>query len=144
MINMANIQDAIVDLLKAGLTSNYTITKDDHINEIPDNTPWIGIYKGSSTGVPRTLGKGGGGRWSAKPEFKILLQSSDLESGADASDKLEEYKKAVYDVIVANPQLNGTVSTIVEAREDYLYDGSKEDSLYFQMVEITIVTEVRR
>jgi len=92
-VNIKNITQAARDLLSThpdviALVEPGSILIADVVNEDPDLTPWIGIYKGIINYTPRTLGKHSVS-WQATVQLRIMLQTVSYADSEDAEEALE-------------------------------------------------------
>lgn len=143
---MHTVNKAVKALLIDSLPikQKYMVTHAEYLNNDPDKCPWIGIYRGDSDYEPRSISSHSSGKkWRAQPSIDIKIQASSGRSGADAEEKLEEYIAEVMDIILSNPKLSGTVSTITGFNIVYSFNEEASESVYFNMATITVNVEAR-
>lgn len=117
------------------------VVRGDYINEDPNNTPWIGVYRGTVRYVPRTLGVSAR-NWEPSPEIRVVIQDTNFISAENCEDALEEHIKLVIDAIFKDTTIGGTVDMINEINVEYLYNETDRESTYFQTAIITLKLEV--
>lgn len=144
-INISTISKALQSQLQsdAGVQSflQGDIVRGEYINEDPNNTPWVGVYRGAVRYVPRTLGINAK-NWEPSPNMRIVVQDTDMLSPDNCEDLLEEHVKLIIDAVFADRTIGGTVDIIKEVNVEYLYNETDRESLYFQTAIITLDLEV--
>lgn len=137
-INFAEVTKAIqamlnehVDIGQAGVI----IDRSEEINERPTKHGWVGIYPDRISFPLRTLGMGSGYRNQLISPF-LLVQESDLSSGAECEDRLEALIQKVVGVLLSDPSLRGTVQTLGEEFIIRRVKFGKSDGVYMQMAQI--------
>lgn len=142
MIKASVITKAVYTMLKKGLSDDYTVQRSEYINVDADKCPWVGVYRGEMVYDPRTLGAGVN-NWRAEFKVRIVIQAASFKSGEKVEEDLEEYIKAVLDIINADPRLDGTVAMVRGISVNYSFNIEESESLYYQNAEIELTTEVR-
>lgn len=144
-INMATIAKALQTQLQntANVVSflRSPVIRGEYINEDPNLTPWMGVYRGIIRYVPRTLGISAK-NWEASPEIKIVVQNTNLSSAEECEDELEAYVSETIDAVFNDRTIGGTVAMVNEVNVEYLYNETDRESMYFQTAIITLKLEV--
>ena len=145
MLNMAEVNEAVRLLLTNDDTANgYIISRSEYINADADKCPWVGIYRGPSKYDPRTLGSNRSGKkWRAVNVVRLQVQAASGVSGVQAEERLEEYISIIMPILLSNPSLSGTVSTITGYEISYSFNETVSKSMYFHMATIDISVEAR-
>lgn len=94
---------------------------------------WVGIYRDSISYPPRTLGMGSGYRMQEIRLF-LTLQETDPTSGDECEDRLEALLQKVVGVLLSDPSLRGTVSTLDAFT--VTYRAFKGDYGFMQMAQV--------
>lgn len=126
--------DDAADIGQAGVI----IERSEEINESPTKHGWIGIYPDQISFPLRTLGMGAGYRNQAIRPF-LLVQESDLSSGAECEDRLEALLQKVVGVLLSDPSLRGTVQTLAEELTVRRVKFGKSEGVYMQMAQIDLI-----
>lgn len=145
MINFNEITNAIKSILEGNLavrefTNGRNIVQGEVINYDPNQTPWIGIYRGSVNYEPRTLGSDN--NWEGFPSVKIIVQATDIKSASRCEAALEGYVKIVIDAMLEDTTLKGTVDIITSFDVEQGYIETDRNTTYFQGASITFNMEV--
>lgn len=142
-MNYSDITKAIQALLESdpGVQGflNRPIERESVVNFDPNQTPWIGVYKGAVNYSPRTIGYNS---FEAEVLPRIIVQAASLRDGDDCSTRLDEYVQLVLDAIRADRTLGGTVDMITGYNVEYGYTETERTSVAFQSAIITITAEV--
>ena len=138
MINVSTVMEQFVDWLEDDIElSGFRVSRSEPVNEDPGlaRTGWIGLYRRSLNYDPRNLGAPPN-NYEATLLFNIIVQKTDLHSGARAEDALEEAVKKVLDRIVQVPRTY--VDTFTDLTVDYTYIETDRTTMYFQAALITL------
>lgn len=141
-MNLSTITTALYNQLNsdAGVLSlQATIINGGYANMDPNQTPWIGVYRGRTVYSPRTLGID---NFEAQPSLKVMVQASSLLSGDDCSTKLDEYVNKVMSAIRGDTTIGGTVDMVNGFEVEYMFNETDKVSLHFQAAIINIELEV--
>lgn len=135
--NVATITQAVLEMLRDAPDVGVAGVEVERSCE-PRMTPtahgWVGVYRERIDYPARTLGMGGGYRNQLIRLF-LLVQETDMTSGAECENRLEELLQKVIGVLLSDPTLKGTVQTLDEfsvSHESY----DKSDGVYMQMARI--------
>lgn len=148
MIDLATITRAVSAQLTANSTlmnllKSRAVDRSEVVNDDPSHTPWLGVYRGKSNAVPRTLGKGAE-HWQIEPRVRILVQATSSNSGEKAEDLLESIVKVVIDTMLEDPTIGNTVDMIVGIDWDYIYlDVDTRVKAHMQTAIINLTLEAR-
>lgn len=126
---------ALVSLVGAGQIEIGTF-----INMDPNQTPWIGLYPGIVSYVPRTLGMDN--NWEGSPKIRIVCQAADIYDSLEATNKLNELVKTTIDALTSDITIGGSVDMVNSFDIEYGYVESERTSLHFQSAIITVQLEV--
>ena len=120
MINVGTYTTALYNkLVAAGLTA--TIERGERINFDPGRCPWMGVYPGSVSSAPRTLG-GGSSRWSSSMELQVVVQTCSFDNdGRSASDALETLIESMLQAIDNDLTLGVVGCRILSNSREYRY-----------------------
>jgi len=145
MINFNDITKAIEEILNSDPEiNNFMNRKDVVVGEIinydPNQTPWIGVYRGTVKYEPRTLGSMG--NWEGSPSVKIIVQATDIRSASQCEESLEQYVQHIINAMLADTTLNGTVDIITSFDVEQGYIETERASIHFQGASITFNMEV--
>lgn len=145
MIDVSDIVKAFTDMLNSNadfISELYTgeVYRGDYVNMDPDRTPWAGVYKGTVSFEPRTLGSIN--NWEAKPNIRLIIQTTDLASAEKCEDALNALIKKAVDVVNDDMTLKNTVDMVVGFNVEYGYIETELDTLHFQSAIVTFETEV--
>lgn len=115
------------------------VCEHEEYNTDANISPWIGIYSPTMTIDPFRSNP-------AQPfkgvyEFPVIVQTSNLRSPADAIRELSELTAAVYDAVMSDRTLKGTVNMVLGANIDpYNRVIESEDALMADR--ISVIAEV--
>lgn len=122
--------------------NKVTWERDELVNQLPDRAPWGGLYKRRRRLEPRTLGAGSSSRME-NADLIVILQASNINSGAEAADELEDMIKRVLDALIAEPTIKGRLDMVNDIEVEYLYElGEEPEQMYFQSAMLVINAEV--
>lgn len=110
------------------------------VNEDPNRTPWVGVYRGGQDYSPRTLGSVN--NWEVSPSVKIVLQTTSLSDDFEVSDNMEQYVQDIIDAIMTDYTIGGTVDMINGFNVEYGYVNDDRTKMFFQNAIITVNMEV--
>ncbi len=142
MINVATIMAQLQEWLEDDAElDGFTIERSEMVNEDPGRatTGWIGIYRRSVDYDPRNLGAPPN-NYHGTLDFMVIVQRTDLKSGQDAEDALEDSVKKVLERVVQMPR--DYVEHFSDISIDYTYLETERDTMYFQGALITFTAEV--
>lgn len=146
MININTVTAAVKTLLDGNGTVaawlNKPVVNGDFINELPGQTPWVGVYRGGVKHNPRTLGMQPN-NWESTITLKIVLQDTSYVSAADCESLLELHTKDIITALVTDTTIGNTVDMINNFDISYGYIDTDRESLYYQTAIITFEAEVR-
>lgn len=145
MIKFNEIMDAVEQAIKNNpdiKTQDFTVTRSQYVNSDPALVPWVGIYRNAISYDPHAMGRGAR-NWLSTVMVDIMVQSYDVDSGAEAELKLEEHTDLILEILEADRTLGGKVQQITGYELTYLVDENMTSDTYFQMVKITVTMEVR-
>ena len=146
MININTVTAALKTLLDANGTVSAWLYKPvvngDFINELPGQTPWVGVYRGSVAHNPRTLGMQPN-NWESTITLKVVLQDTSYKSAADCEALLELHVKDVITAIVTDTTIGNTVDMVNSFKISYGYIDTDRESLYYQTAIIEFEAEVK-
>jgi len=117
------------------------VVRDEYINNKPDRTPWVGVYKGEVISSPRTLGHN---NWEEFPSVRIVAQTTNSRSGQECGDALEALILAIKDAMRNDLTLNNTVDMINGDKVEYGFITTDQESLHFQSAIITFDLEAKK
>lgn len=148
MIDAAKVSKALYEQLTNSPELNadwpgIIIDRSEFVNESPDRTPWVGIYRQGKNYAPRTLGRHAAS-WNGQVTVMVLVQYAAYQSGEDTEDRLEKLMESVESAIVADTTIGGTLEMMNEMSVQYSYqipDGVH--NVFFQNATIEITGEVR-
>ncbi len=128
MINVSTYTKALYTKLVAlAALSAVTMERGERINFDPGRCPWLGVYPGTVSSTPKTLGAGNN-RWASQLELMIVIQTSSFEDdGQAASDSLEGYIEAALQGIDADLTLGVAGCRILRTSREYRYVVMDED-----------------
>lgn len=147
MIKFNTITNAVRDRLLADqgvydlLETSENIYIGEYINVNPGNTPWIGIYRESSSHRPELLGAGVD--WKMEGGFKLVVQETSDESGEDCEIRLENLIDKVVSAMFADKTLGGVIDSLNALDIEYGYIETEMDSIYFQSAILSFNFEVQ-
>lgn len=119
----------------------HTISRGEPVNEIASEAArgWIGIYRRNVDYDPRNLGVPPN-NYEADLTFSVVVQRTDIISGASAEDSLEESVKWVLDRVVTIPRTY--VDHFSDVTVEYTYIEAEPKSMYFQGALVTFTARV--
>lgn len=141
MINVSTITEDILEWFSTDANlQGFTLTRSEPVNEDPGvaRNGWLGIYRRTVDYDPRNLGRPTN-NYEGDLEFDIVVQKSNLSSGAEAEDALEECVKFVLDRLIQIPKryLDHFSEIIVQ----YAYLETDRKTMYFQGAIISVTAE---
>lgn len=142
MINASAITAHVLSWLQQDANlSGFAFTRGEFVNEDPGAAVngWIGIYRRSVMYDPRNLGVPSN-NFAATLIFDVVVQRTNLKSGADAEDALEASTKHVLDRLVSIPK--DYIYFYKDLRVDYAYIETDRRTMYFQGALITATAEL--
>lgn len=149
MINMSTLTIAAETLLQDAVTAGTiaaTISRGQRINFDPGQCPWVGIYPGSVSTTPKTLGAGSN-RWSNSATLQVVVQTASLtDDGQEASDDLETLVAGVLGVVNADLTLGVAAARVMQIEREYKYvimDDDGAGSVFMPQCIIKLGLEVR-
>lgn len=149
MINISTLTIAAETLLQDAVTAGTiaaTISRGQRINFDPGQCPWVGIYPGSVSTTPKTLGAGSN-RWSNSATLQVVVQTASLtDDGQEASDDLEMLVAGVLGVVNADLTLGVTAARVTQIEREYKYvimDDDGAGSVFMPQCIIKLGLEVR-
>lgn len=143
MINVALVSAATINQLEQDgeLNAAYPalrIERSEYVNEDPNRTPWIGVFRSSKAYRPRTMGRHARS-WDGEVEVMILVQYASLKSGASAEDELEDLLSYVENALVKDTTIGGTLEILNSLGVRYSYrSGDEPHNVYFQQATLTL------
>ena len=143
MLDMSKITAALVDQLKndSELTQlGASISRNRYLNENPENTPWIGVYKNNVPYDTRTLGRHNTS-WKASPDLRIVVQQGGLDEIV-VEDKLENLIKRVLDAVWTDSTFDSEVDMVTGLDVQYSFQETNSEDQYFQWAIISVKLEV--
>ena len=111
------------------------VLRDEYVNNDPNRTPWICVYKGKIDFEPVTIGYGS---FEATPSPRVMVQATSLKSGEDCSNKLDDYVDKILDAIKKDKTIGGTVDILLSYTIEYGYLETDRTTLAFQSAIITL------
>lgn len=145
MINISDITQAVVEQINnypAIRAKDFNVSRSSYVNYDPDLTPWVGVYKGTATYTPRTMGRHARS-WTFVAEINIVVQASHFGTGAEAEDRLDEYLQIINDALWADPTIGDTVSMITSLGIDYTYEYTESETTHFQWAVLKLTVEAQ-
>jgi hypothetical protein len=121
--------DDAIDIGQAGVMVERSAPE----NFTPTAQGWVGIYRDGISYPPRALGMGSGYRMQ-EIRLYLIVQESDPTSGEECEDRLERLLQKVVGVVLSDPSLKGTVSTLDAF--SVRYEAFKGDAGFMQMARI--------
>jgi len=144
MINVSEITAELLTVLKADADVSAALGKNIfrnvYINENPNRTPWLGVYRNTLKYDPYTLG--GSNNWKGRVGVRLVVQYSSMKDGEDAENKHEALIHKVLTAVYRTPRLNSKTDALVEATVEYAFVPTTATAL-MAMANIDIVYEVR-
>jgi len=145
MINTSKIAEALKiqlnnDIAVKEFLKNGNVTRGEIINNDPNQTPWVGIYRGKVKYAPRTLGSMN--NWEASPSIRIIVQATDLRSAEECETALEGYVKILLDAVAKDTTIGGTVDIVTDFDVEPGYMETERSTVHFQGAIITLNLEV--
>ncbi len=117
-INVGEVTSAVVQMFEEHPDigqSNVTVERSTEPTEDPGTEGWVGVFKGSVTFPPRTLGYGSGYREQII-RLAASVRMSGFETGEDGETALENLVQKVVSCLLSDCTLRGTV---LELSEDF-------------------------
>lgn len=144
MIQPTLITKALTALLNAEMTIDAQIHRDAYVNQNPDITPWVGIYRGTQGVEPRSMGGLGCARWEQGVALTIIAQQS-MQGDSDglSSERLDELVDDIFAAIGTDLSIGGTVDIVTGFDVVYSFQEDDSASLLFQNATITVTAEVK-
>ena len=143
-INMTNITEAMRAQLQADATIAGFLVVDVErgtvINEDPNRTPWLGVYRGKQEYVPRTLGSMN--NWEVTPTIRLVLREASAEHATAVEDQMESHVQAVINAVLTDETIGGTVDMVTGFTVEYGYSEDDRSMMYFQTAIIEVSVEV--
>ena len=145
MINFNKITKALETILNSNIEVSEFMNKKlvvvgEVINYDPNETPWIGIYRGEVDYEPRTLGSMN--NWEAFPSIRVVVQAADFESAYKCEEDLEGYVKKIIEAVLQDTTIGGTVDIVTKFKVEQGYIETDLPSTHFQGASITFNMEV--
>lgn len=143
MIDFSTVTAAIQTLLRdaPSLSDFIDVARGEYVNVDPANCPWVGVYRGTLTVDPRTLGRGAK-NWKISFPIDILVQVHG-EGGQHAEDLLGDAVKRVVDVLLSDLTFGNTVEMVTHWTVTFNYEKTDSARLDFQWAILSFVAEVR-
>lgn len=144
MINVSDITKALVVQLESYADIKNlkpTIERGEYVNNDPDVTPWIGVYRSVSDYVPRTLGNHLAS-FQNTTKIRILAQDASFKSGGDCENRIEDLATKILECVISDKTIGGTVDMVNSLNVEYMYNETDRESLYYQTAVITVEVEV--
>lgn len=135
--NVARVTQAVLEMLRDAPdvgAAGVEVERSCEPRLSPTTHGWVGVYRDRIDYPSRALGMGSGYRNQMIRLF-LLVQETDLTSGTECEDRLEELLQKVIGVLLSDPSLKGTVATLDEfsvRHESY----EESDGVYMQMARI--------
>lgn len=143
MLNFNTITEGVKSTLESSaFFSGWDMVVGEVVNEDPGIDNWLGIYRGTISYAPHGLGGVNARRWLASVDFKIIVQTFDVQ-GALAETDLEEKVQNVLETLETNRTLGGTVSMLNGYDVEYTYIAEDDATLFFQAAVIQVHAEVQ-
>lgn len=105
------------------------------LNNNPNPKGWACIYRARVEYPPRVLGMGSGFRNQLIRLFAIA-QHSDITSGEEAGERLDELLQKLVGTLLSDPSLKGTVQTLDEFSVDYFDYQRQQSGIYLQRAQL--------
>ncbi|MDH5751333.1 MAG: hypothetical protein OEZ59_02810 [Deltaproteobacteria bacterium] len=143
MIHVDSITTALFEILQNDpvlVSSGYTIQEGEALNRDINQTPWVGLYYGSLTLDPHTLG--GLIPWKADLELFLYVQEGSHRSGQEATRLLSRAQSAVLQTVCGNRTIGGTVLSL-SGLEVTPFQRDLSDNQWLFTNEIAIKAELR-
>lgn len=143
MIHVNSITAAVHGLLAADTTltaSGFTIAEGEAFNRDLNLTPWVGIYHGTLSVDPHTLG--GLQPWAGQLELFLYVQEASHRSGQEVTRRLGQAQAAVLDVLNGDRTLGGSVLSLTGMEVAPFQRDLAEDTWLFTN-EIAVKADVR-
>lgn len=142
MINAATILQQLVEWLATDPElEGCTISRGEPVNDDPSLAAngWVGLYRRTVDYDPRNLGVPPN-NYRGAFRFTAVVQRTNLRSGADAEDDLEETVRAVIRRVVTVPRT--FVDTFTDMLVEYQYVEAETRTMYFQAALVTFEARV--
>lgn len=142
MINVSTITAQIEEWLEDDPElAGTTVERGEFVNEDPGRASkgWIGIYRQGVDYEPRHMGTGPN-NYEGELEFIVLVQQTNIKSGALCEDALEGLVKKVLDRVVQLPK--DYIDHFPNITIEYTYQETDRKTMYFQGALITFTAEV--
>ena len=142
--DLSLITSIISDRLKAHAnTKGFTIRAEEEVSMDTNNYPWLGIYKGSLSIDPRSIGKGSRNkRLTGVIRLFLKVASSDTKTASNKMDENLSYLLDALDDEYERDKFNSKVSNWNGYDVDYDYDVDDESTMYIQTASITLRFEL--
>ena len=142
MLNPSDITQAVETAFnKDPVFNSFTIERGEFVNMNPALCPWLGIYRNDINYAPETLGAGPD-HWTAIMTLTLIVQASNLSSGAQTEDDLEGYVESVITKMFGDTTLRGSIDIINALKVSYSYLAEDEKTMFFQSALIEMTLEV--
>jgi len=115
----------------------FIITQGELVNEKADHAPWLGIYTNKVSHTPETIGTTTK-RWKGEVVLILVVQATNLKSGAACYELLEQYIKEVVTSVINDTSFGNSIDFIDSLDVDYSYKNTDSTTLYFQEAFITL------
>lgn len=142
MINVATIMAQLQEWLEDDAElDGHVVERSEFVNEDPGRavSGWIGLYRRSIDYAPRNLGVAPN-NYEGTLDFMVIVQRTNLRSGADAEDDLEDSVKKVLDRVVQLPKTY--IDHFSDINIEYTYLETERNTMYHQGALITFTAEV--
>ena len=143
MYNSYTISNALYEQIKNYkdvLSNNYTVEHSEYVNNDPDKTPWVGVYKAPIVFDPNSLGRHGQS-WKGTLACQVFIQASHGDDAGECSKLLGEMEYNILNAIWSDPKIDGNISMITGLEIEYQYNNLKSETLYYQQAVITVTME---
>lgn len=142
-INVAEVTQSVVDMLISDARLvGVTVERSEEVNKTPNSEGWVGIYRAGIKYVTRAIGAGVGRQQQVS--LVVLTQRSDMRSGKDCEDALEDLNQRVLSVILTDESLKGTVDALDPNNFEIRYESyNKIGNLFMQTSAIYLTGLVR-
>lgn len=142
MINAATILQHLLEWLQGDPEmEEYSISRGEPVNENPSAAVdgWVGLYRRTIDYDPKNLGVPPN-NYEGDFAFAVVVQRTNLESGAKAEDDLEESIRLVLRRIITVPRTH--IDTFTDIAIEYTYIEASKATMYFQGALITLTARV--